>query len=66
MIQLCAAHPHGVGSAGEVHHSFIGAFAPGAWRGRPVLYKEGLLRREGEDVSTTCKVEAALIGHDPD
>ena len=70
LIQLCSvfssAHPHGVGSAREVHHGSIGALAPGTWRGRPVLYKEGLLHSEGEDVSTTCKVEIALIGHDSD
>ena len=69
LIQLCSVffsvHPHGVGFAGKVHHGFIGALAPGTWRGRPVLYKERLLHSKGEDVSTTCKVEVTLIGPDP-
>lgn len=57
--------PGCIGSAEEVHHGFTGALAPGAQRGRPVVYKEELSHSEGEDVSATCEVEVALLGHDP-
>lgn len=43
-----------------------GALAPGAWGGRLVLYKEGLLHQQGEDMPTACQVETAVIGPDPD